>query len=560
MAELDVEAGKGAGRSTSAVVASAPAPPSVSAPAPVSNPIEMSRSERVIVTIALLLAMTVTALEQTVVSTAMPSIIAALKGFDIYPWVFSAYLLAATVSTPLYGKLADLLGRKRVLLVGLGLFAAGSMLSGLARSMPELIAMRVLQGLGAGSVGPIVLTMLGDIFTLEERAKVQGWFSAVWGISSLAGPALGGILTDQLSWRWVFFVTVPFAVIAAWILIRHVHERLEHREVPPIDWAGATLLTLGSVVLLLAVLEGSHIAWGWELSLLIAAGVLLGSFLVWEKRAADPVLPLDLILSAHIGASIVGSFLIGGAPVRARYIHPAVRAGSSGGTATESGRMITPLFLSWAISVAVAAKVVVRLGFRRTAVVGSILIAMGTTVVALGDGLAECFGVDVQPGDGGDRPGHGSDLAQLHPGGAERGGLGPARSGDGCGRLLPHDGRSARCRYPGSDPGLDPLPPLSRFRGDRPINRRHRRPPARDAQAPDRAQLAVVRDALCRSLRDVFFQMVGLAVLAIVCSVGLRGGRAVSRMPHDGQQSWPGHSQDKDAEESEVALPLVAEL
>ncbi len=174
-----------------------------------------------------MLAMAVASLEQTVVSTAMPSIIAQLKGLDIYPWVFSAYLLAATVSTPLYGKLADLLGRKRVLLFGLGLFALGSMLSGLARSMAELIAMRVVQGLGAGAVGPIVLTMLGDLFTLQERAKVQGRFSAVWGVSSLAGPAIGGVLTDQLSWRWVFFVTVPFAVVSAWILVRHVHEKVE---------------------------------------------------------------------------------------------------------------------------------------------------------------------------------------------------------------------------------------------------------------------------------------------------------------------------------------------
>src|SRR3954466_13065888 len=189
---------------------------------------------RAMVTLALLLAMTVAALEQTVVSTAMPSIIAQLKGLDIYPWVFSAYLLPAPLSTPIYGKLADLLGRKRVLLFGLGLFALGSMLSGMARSMPELIAMRIVQGLGAGAVGPIVLTMLGDLFTLQERAKVQGWFSAVWGISSLAGPALGGVLTDQLSWRWVFFVTVPFAVVSAWTLTWYVHEKVERRDVLPI--------------------------------------------------------------------------------------------------------------------------------------------------------------------------------------------------------------------------------------------------------------------------------------------------------------------------------------
>src|SRR4051794_13569485 len=183
------------------------------------EPTRGSRAERRIVTVALLLSMTVVSLEQTVVSTAMPSIIAALKGLDTYPWVFSAYLLAATVTTPLYGKLADLLGRKRVLLFGLGLFGLGSVLSGMSQSMPQLIAARVVQGLGAGAVGPMVLTLLGDLFTLEERARVQGLFSAVWGVSSMAGPALGGVLTDRLSWRWVFFVTVPFAAVAAWILV-----------------------------------------------------------------------------------------------------------------------------------------------------------------------------------------------------------------------------------------------------------------------------------------------------------------------------------------------------
>ena len=172
------------------------------------------------VTVALMLAMAVTALEQLVVSTAMPSIIAELHGLDVYSWVTSAYLLTATVTTPIYGKLADLWGRKRVLLFGLGLFALGSMLSGMATSMPGLIAMRAVQGLGAGAVGPIVLTMIGDLFTLEERAKVQGLFSGIWGVSSVAGPALGGVLTDQLSWRWVFYVSVPFAALSAWILAR----------------------------------------------------------------------------------------------------------------------------------------------------------------------------------------------------------------------------------------------------------------------------------------------------------------------------------------------------
>ena len=157
---------------------------------------------RRMVILALLLAMMVTAVEQLVVSPAMATIIAQLKGFEIFPWVASAYLLAATVSTPIYGKLADLFGRKPVLLFGLGLFSVGSVLSGTSMSMPQLIAMRTIQGLGAGAVGPIVLTMLGDMFTLKERAQVQAVFSAVWGLSSIGGPLVGGYLTDFLGWRW----------------------------------------------------------------------------------------------------------------------------------------------------------------------------------------------------------------------------------------------------------------------------------------------------------------------------------------------------------------------
>jgi EmrB/QacA subfamily drug resistance transporter len=494
-----------------------------------STPTRGSRAERRIVTIALLLAMTVASLEQTVVSTAMPSIIAALKGLDIYPWVFSAYLLAATVTTPLYGKLADLLGRKRVLLFGLALFAIGSMLSGLARTMPELIAMRVVQGLGAGAVGPIVLTMLGDLFTLEERARVQGWFSAVWGISSLAGPALGGVLTDQLSWRWVFFVTVPFAVVSAWILTRYVRETVEHREVLPIDWVGALLLTLSSVVLLLAVLKGGELSWTWGVSLLVVALILLGSFLVWEHLAADPVLPLDLILSAHIGAAIAGSFLIGALLFGLDTYIPLFVQGVRGGTATQAGRVITPLFLSWAVSVAVAAKVVVRLGFRRTAVVGSVLLAAGTLGVALGTvwqawsvplfaagmiviglgmgptSLSYLLGVQNAVDWGRRGAATGAVIFFRTMGGA----LGVGALGATLGFTL------ARRLATPAGAGIDVTAAL------RPETHRLLTAP----------QLLVVQDALGRSLRDVFFEMFAVALLAIVCSIGLRGGRAVTRDP-----------------------------
>lgn len=497
---------------------------------------EAARSKRGLITLALLLAMTVTALEQTVVSTAMTSIIASLKGLDIFPWVFSAYLLAATVTTPLYGKLADLLGRKRVLLFGLGLFGVGSILSGCSQSMPQLIAARVVQGLGAGAVGPIVLTLMGDLFTLEERAKVQGLFSAVWGVSSMAGPAIGGVLTDRLSWRWVFFVTVPFAVVSAWILVTQVQENVKDRdgEVLPIDWAGAALLSAGSAALLLIVLRGGHqSASAGTLRGAVAAGLLV-LFVMRERRAADPILPLDLLFTPHIAAAIGGSFLIGALMFGIDTYIPLFMQGVKGGKATNAGLTITPLFLAWSVSVAVAAKVVGRLGFRRTAVIGSVLIATGTTALALGTAFpaysgplflvgllvtgmgfgptSMCGILGVQNAVPWGRRGVATAAVMFFRtmGGALGvGALGASLS-------------SALAKRLATMPGVDVAAAL--------------RPETHARLAPE--LLRTVQQALGRSLRDVFFEMVALAVILILCSLGLRGGRATSHqdagtMHHD---------------------------
>ncbi len=336
------------------------------------------------VTVALLVAMIVTAMEQLVVTPAMPTIIAQLKGFEIYPWVISAYLLATTVSTPIYGKLADLFGRKRILLFGLTLFTLGSMLSGTSQSMGQLIAMRTIQGLGAGAVAPIVLTLLGDMFSLEERARIQGLFSTVWGVSSIAGPLLGGWLTVNLGWRWVFFVGVPFAVVAFAMIVRHVHERVERREVAPIDWAGAALLTGGLSGLLLVVLDGASLGFAVSLAVLGLTVVLLVGFVFRELRAADPILPMDLMLRPVIAASVVGSFLIGGILFGIETYVPLFMQGVRGGDARQAGQALTPLFLSWAISVVFAAKAVVRWGFRRGGIVGGGLVSVGVMGLVAG--------------------------------------------------------------------------------------------------------------------------------------------------------------------------------
>ena len=494
-------------------------------PAPGDKP--EADSGRFMVTTALLLAMAVVALEQTVVSTAMPSIIAQLKGMDIYPWVFSAYLLASTVTPPIYGKLADLWGRKHILLFGLGLFALGSILSGAARSMPELIAMRVVQGLGAGAVGPIVLTLLGDLFNLEQRAKVQGWFSAVWGISSVAGPWLGGYLTDNLSWRWVFFVTVPFAVVAAWVLVRHVHEDVRRDKVLPIDWPGAGLLATGATLLLLAILSGPKLSGGMVVGLLAISVALLVGFVLVERRAADPILPPDLFTRMPIASAIAGSFLIGALLFGIDTYIPLYVQGVLGGKATEAGEVITPLFFSWAISVAVAAKVVVRFGFRLTAVVGMGMIALGMAGLAFGasrpDSAVGLFKLSLVVTGLGFGPASLSCILGVQNAvdwnrrGAATGAvtfsrvLGGALGVGVLGATLAFE--FARRLASAEAGGVDIVAAL--------------RPETHGLLAP--GQLQVVQDALGRTLRDVFLQMFALSLLAILCATRLAAGRAVSR-------------------------------
>jgi multidrug resistance protein len=350
------------------------------------------------VTAALLVAMMVTAMEQLVVSPAMPTIIAQLRGFEIYPWVISAYLLASTVSTPIYGKLADLYGRKPILLFGLALFSLGSILSGTSQTMGQLIAMRTLQGLGAGAVGPIVLTILGDLFTLHERAKVQGLFSAVWGLSSVAGPIIGGYLTDNVGWRWVFLVSVPFAVVAIAMLAWYVTEPHVDRKVAPIDWAGAGLLSASMTSLLLLVLDGSQHGTAIAMALGAASVVFLVLFVLRELRAADPILPMDLMTRPVIAASLAGSCLIGAILFGIDTYVPLYIQGVQGGDARLAGRSLMPLFLTWAFSVAVAARAVVHRGLRFGGLVGSFFITTGAMGLVAGAVFPQWYRCGFYPG------------------------------------------------------------------------------------------------------------------------------------------------------------------
>ncbi|HME91780.1 MAG TPA: MFS transporter, partial [Myxococcaceae bacterium] len=216
------------------------------------------------------------ALEMTVVSTAMPTVIGDLGGIQHYSWVFTAYLLASTVTVPLYGKLADLYGRKPIMLFGIALFLIGSAASGVSRSMTQLIVFRTIQGLGAGSMQPIALTIAGDIFELEERSRIQGIFGAVWGVAGLIGPMVGGLIVRYLSWHWVFYINVPFGIASAALLLVGLHEKVA-RKSHAIDWWGAVLLASG-VLALLASSHGGPFAVVW-LALAIA---LLAAF-IWVE-------------------------------------------------------------------------------------------------------------------------------------------------------------------------------------------------------------------------------------------------------------------------------------
>jgi MFS family permease len=211
------------------------------------------RSERGPILASLMLSTALVAIDSTVVATAVPSIVADLGGFAQFPWLFSVYLLAQAVLTPIYGRLADLIGRKPIMLLGIGLFLAGSIAAGFAWSMPALIVFRAVQGLGAGAVQPMAMTIAGDIYTVAERAAVTGYLSSVWGISAVVGPTIGGFFSDYVSWRWIFFVNIPFCVAAAWMLLRSFRESVRRRR-HRIDYTGTVLITAGFTLLILAVL------------------------------------------------------------------------------------------------------------------------------------------------------------------------------------------------------------------------------------------------------------------------------------------------------------------
>src|SRR5512133_793957 len=256
-----------------------------------------------------MLSLFLASMEGTVVATAMPTIVAQLGGLSIYSWVFSIYMLAATTTVPIYGKLSDLYGRKQVYIVSMAIFLTGSILCGLARTMEQLILFRAVQGVGAGGVLPLVFTIIGQLFSLEQRARMQGLFSGVWGVSAVIGPLMGGFLVDRVSLHWVFYINiVPGLLASALVWFAWKSPARERAARVAVDYPGAVLLTLGVLSLLLALdMPGGPLGW----ALLFTAACLFAGRVWVERRAADPILPLPLFRDRLFTVSIIHGLMAG---------------------------------------------------------------------------------------------------------------------------------------------------------------------------------------------------------------------------------------------------------
>ena len=344
------------------------------------------RSERGPVLIAVMLSTALVALDQTIVSTAVPSIVRDLGGFREFPWLFSVYLLAQAATVPVYGKLADQFGRKPLMYYGIGMFLLGSVLCGLAWSMPVLIGARGLQGLGAGAVQPIGMTIIGDVYSLRERAKIQGYVASVWGISSVIGPTFGGVFSQLLSWRFIFWVNIPLCLLAAWML-RRFAEKVERGHVK-VDYAGAVLLTLSTSLVVLGLLEGGQ-SWAWSAwqtpTIFGAAVVLLIAFVLVERVVQQPILPLWVFRSGTLRTTSALSLLVGGLILGLSSYVPTLGQDVVGASAIVSGFALAALTLGWPVSAALSGRLYLTIGFRATGLLGVSLAVAGSSVLALMD-------------------------------------------------------------------------------------------------------------------------------------------------------------------------------
>ncbi|MBE7524270.1 MAG: MFS transporter [Burkholderiales bacterium] len=352
-------------------------PPHAS-PAPSSDP--LPGPERPWILAALMMTMMLAAMDTTIVSTAIPQIVGDLGGFALFGWVFSIYLLAQTVTIPIYGKLADMLGRKPVLMVGMAIFLAGSAASALSWNMPALVVFRGLQGLGAGAILATVYTLAGDLYSVRERAAIEGWLSSMWAVAAIVGPLLGGAFAEYLSWRWIFLVNLPVGAVALLLLARYLHEhapRQRHR----IDYAGATLMLLAGSAVIFALLQSGQ-AWPWWSEASLAAWsiavLLVVATVAVERRAAEPIVPGWLwrrrtLACANLSMVGMGIVMMGPSTYLPTYGQSVLGLGP-----IAAGFVLATMSLGWPTASALSGRLYLRIGFRDTALCGAVLVLAAT--------------------------------------------------------------------------------------------------------------------------------------------------------------------------------------
>ena len=348
-----------------------------------------SRRDTVLTMIGVLMVMLLASLDQTIVSTAMPHVIAELQGFDRYTWVSTAYLLTSTVTVPIYGKLSDLFGRKPIFLFGVVVFLIGSALSGAAQDMNQLIAFRALQGFGAGALMPIAIAIVADLFTPRERGKWQGLTGAVWGFSAIIGPTLGGWITQNASWRWVFYVNIPIGIAALLVLIFLMPWLRSASRKVSIDYIGAALLVVGTVPALLGFTwAGSQYAWlsPQIIGLFAGALVALTTFVIYEARlerlGGQPIIEPSLFKNSIFTVSTIVTVIFGMALFGSIFFIPLFVQGVVGISATNSGLILTPLMLTLIVGSVLSGQLVSRLGkYKWIAITGMVISVVGSLLL-----------------------------------------------------------------------------------------------------------------------------------------------------------------------------------
>jgi EmrB/QacA subfamily drug resistance transporter len=329
----------------------------------------------------LMLSIFVAAMDSTVVGTALPTIARELNGFSLYSWVFTGYLLTATTSVPIWGRLADLHGRKPVLLTGLAIFVLASVLCAASTGMVALIIFRTLQGVGAGCLQPVTITVIGDIFPTAQRARLQGLFSGMWALSAVVGPLLGAAFVSTIGWRWIFGINLPIGIAAVLLLWRY-REQDRQRAQGGIDLPGAALLTVSVALLLWGLGAGSPAAQP-VLPAVAAAVLLLALFVVAERRSSRPTVPLELLRRPSIGLPLLVSMLAGTIMFGTTAYVPLLVQGALGGSTYQAGAVVGPMSLGWPVASVITGRILLKVGYRRLVLVGAFALLLGALMLTL---------------------------------------------------------------------------------------------------------------------------------------------------------------------------------